>query len=674
MSSVSPPNPITGFLQRRWLSLIVAALLAGVGGVVVGGKFAQETYTCVGSILYNRSQAGAPQYQQPELTSIVGLVKSQPVLEDAASRLPWKPPAKLLSLGVQTEAVIGSSSLQFTMRGGNAEQTRASLDAIMQALISQAGELRSRTVGQILASHEAHLRKATEAAEAAAETLNAFNLRNKITVSVDDDLERVRDDVAAVETALETQQTVRTTPEEQLQRRRQLLQEQQDADRAQLQRETELALKRNEFERAKRLHEKRYISDAEFRRIETEYSALSAQNSAAFEQRQARLKQLGEALSAQLNRTAGDDETSPSDPEAEAATARIRAFLAQRRLEADRLIGLRPQADELRQRVVVTNAEVQRAAQQVATFQELRDTEFHDLIVVQRASPSFDAVSSNKKKLIAGAAAVIFLGCVMPILLRDMLSRRAAETKTPALLMRLPEIASGERRGGEDRIEQVRTLALRIQQNGRLHGGTALFTMVDEETSPTELVVETARCLALRGETVLVLDAGTATSTDLLLAEVVARPAVDPATAAWHDWTGMPAAAAKAALKSPVAPAAAEERGLAELLLDADLAAADVVRPGRDFDLLLAGKARLPQEAFASRRLTELLDELHARYSMVLVIGPSVAQTVDLEMLAARVDSIVFVAPRDGRPLPVALRTIETLREADAPILGLVSV
>ena len=121
---------------------------------------------------------------------------------------------------------------------------------------------------------------------------------------------------------------------------------------------------------------------------------------------------------------------------------------------------------------------------------------------------------------------------------------------------------------------------------------------------------------------------------------------------------------------NPAAVAVMAEEGIDLSSATPRVLTVDAVR--RDFVAYYL--AHIDEHTLPYEGIPELLDELHARYSMVLVIGPGVAQTVDLEMLAARVDSIVFVAPRDGRPLPVALRTIETLREADAPILGLVSV
>ncbi len=674
-STFESSNQVLTFLRRRWRPLLAAAGLAAVVAVVVAEKFAVQTFTCTGTMLYNRSGVGSPQYQQPELQSIVGLAKSQPVLDAAAKKLPNHPPAGALVGGLQTEAVMGSSTLQFTMRGPEAEATRLTLDAIMQSLIEQAGALRKQTVMNILASQEHHAAKAAAAVEAAAENLRKFNAAHQIVLSVDDDLERVRDDIAAVETALETQRSARSSPEEQLQRRRNILQEQQESERAQLEREAALLLKKNELERAERLHAKRYISDAEFNRIETEYKTLQAQNTAAFEHRRQRLKQLGEALSAHLNRPAGDA-TGPEDEADAAAAARIQAFLTQRRAEVDRLNALRPQADELHYAVVAAQAEVQRTAAQVAAFQELVDAEYHDLVVVQRAAPSFDAVTSNKKKLLVGSGVVVLLGCLVPIFLLELLSRRGEEgMSSEALYEQLPQIEAPDGHNAYDRVELVRMLALRIQQSAQADGSVALFTTVDKDISAAELVVETAKCLAMRGEAVLVIETERDAKAHAdLAAELTTQPNVGAEQAVLDDWTG-----ANRSL-DPLQPITTKHAprglhdGLADLLRNGDLVASDVVRPASQFDLLLAGETSLPAEAFASRRLSELLGELRHRYSTILILGPGVEHAVDLEMLAARSTSMIFVAEQGGRPHPVALRTIDALKNVSAPILGLVSV
>jgi hypothetical protein len=181
-------------------------------------------------------------------------------------------------------------------------------------------------------------------------------------------------------------------------------------------------------------------------------------------------------------------------------------------------------------------------------------------------------------------------------------------------------------------------------------GSVALFTTVDKDVSAAELVVETAQCLAMRGEAVLVIETERDAKAHAgLAAERTTKPNVDSEQAVLDDWTG-----ANRSLDplQPIttkhAPRGAHD-GLADLLRNGDLVASDVVRPAAQFDLLLAGETSLPAEAFASRRLSELLGELRHRYSTILILGPGVEHAVDLEMLAARSTSMIFCG-RAGAP------------------------
>ena len=72
-STFESSNQVLTFLRRRWRSLAASAGLAALVAFVVAEKFAVQTYTCTGTMLYNRSGVGSPQYQQPELQSIVSL-------------------------------------------------------------------------------------------------------------------------------------------------------------------------------------------------------------------------------------------------------------------------------------------------------------------------------------------------------------------------------------------------------------------------------------------------------------------------------------------------------------------------------------------------------------------------------------------------------------------------
>lgn len=672
----TPENPVYLFLRRRWPLLGAAAAAAAVGAVVLAGRFSSSTYAFVGTMLYNRSTVGAPAYLQPEVQSIVGLVKSHAVLAGAVETMTNPPPPAALAAGLQAEVLSGSNTIQLTLRGADAEQTRAALDAVMRQLAVHAGKLRRTTLEQILASQEVHERKAREAAKTAAAALREFNAEHRIVVGVDDDLERVRDDISSVETALETQRAERRDPEETAQRRRALLLEEQNAERERVAREAEHALKKNEFERAARLHGKRYISDAEFRRIETEFRALEEQRGEAFARRQRRVDELTAALSstdpaalAELMPSLGGDATAGDADAAAALEKRVVEFLGRRRAEAERLNGLRSEGERLKNELTSAQAEVARTVTQRATYEELRDSAYHDLAVVQPAAPGPTPESSNAKKLGAGIGLGLFFALATPLLVFDLIVRRPREPRQAPLAARLPQINPPSDGGSASSEDVVRTLALRIQQTAREHGSIALLSDVDSDApsggGSVALAAETARCLTHRGETVLIVElSADAARRAALESRFRPLPAVDETAAVEGDWTGRRAGVV----------ATRRSGGLAELLLDRDLAADAVVRRGASFDLLTAGERSPPPEAFAGRRLSELLNELGRRYSTILLLGPGIEHAIDLEMLAARTTSIVFVAAKAGRASPAARRTVDALYEVNAPVLGLVTV
>jgi hypothetical protein len=112
--------------------------------------------------------------------------------------------------------------------------------------------------------------------------------------------------------------------------------------------------------------------------------------------------------------------------------------------------------------------------------------------------------------------------------------------------------------------------------------------------------------------------------------------------------------------------------GLAELLTDTDLALGDVVRRGEAFDVVTVGEAALPEEAFAARRLTVVLDEARRNYGVTLLVGPGVTHGVDMELLAARVEALAFVGETGRSPTAAAQQTLASLTALRAPVLGAV--
>jgi capsular polysaccharide biosynthesis protein len=688
MPEVLEDNPLQVFLRRRWWLLALFAGVAAVGAALAAQKFAAQSYTTVATLLYNRSSLGAPHYQQPDVQSIQALVKSQPVLAAVAKGMDPPPSLKSIADSVQVEIVASSTTLQLTMRGGDPKQNETMLNRLIAAIVAQAGSLRKHTVDQIYASQRDQAAVLKAEADAAAAALTRFNAEHGIIISVDDDLERIHDDIATIETALETERPAEFNPEEVLQRQKALLQEQLSRDRDEMSRSAQLDLKKNEFDRAHRLHAKQYISDAEFRRIEAEFRVLQSQDSEALRVRKTRIAELEKSLAEQMHNTPGAAATIGHAPSTAASTAavaaappiapRTRAYLEQRRSEAERLNGLRKQAAELQRAVTIGYAEAQRSAVAAAGYQELAAAPYLDLIVVQPAAPSLDPVSSNKKKLFSATFVCLFIGLVAPVLVFDFALTRKKKRSRSTVLATVPSIApvSLEK---PDHAELVRTTALRIQQTATDSSNVVMLARVDREEPPLAFAMDLAECLGRRNEKVLLIE----TTLDpevrpRLLSGLAERKTGGDAV--FFEWMRRSAPVPESLERTPAVragtptTAASPTAGLTDLLASDDMSPAEVVRRAALFDCLLAGDSSLPLEAFAGRRMSELLMECRQRYSTILLLSPSIDRSVDLELLAARVNSVLLVSGNDGVISKVAERSLENLIMLHAPMLGVVTV
>jgi Mrp family chromosome partitioning ATPase len=91
-----------------------------------------------------------------------------------------------------------------------------------------------------------------------------------------------------------------------------------------------------------------------------------------------------------------------------------------------------------------------------------------------------------------------------------------------------------------------------------------------------------------------------------------------------------------------------------------------------DVDVLPWGNATLPPEAFASRRLTDLLDQCRKRYSLILVAGPPISHFADLQMVTARCDGLILQCGASAQAKRYE-HYVRELAELEAPLLGIVA-
>ncbi len=98
-------------------------------------------------------------------------------------------------------------------------------------------------------------------------------------------------------------------------------------------------------------------------------------------------------------------------------------------------------------------------------------------------------------------------------------------------------------------------------------------------------------------------------------------------------------------------------------------------QPRRHLDVLVAGRMRPPNpgELIESRAMESLLEQARAAYDLILIDTPPLSSVSDPFPLLSRVDGVIVVGRIGGDGREFAERLSETLREAEAPLLGVVA-
>lgn len=318
--------------------------------------------------------------------------------------------------------------------------------------------------------------------------------------------------------------------------------------------------------------------------------------------------------------------------------------------------------DEAETKLVDSEMLQQLLSQQLANMRQLEKCRVNEWVVTVPASGATTQVSPNNVKIGALAFALSTLGLVFPVVMAEWFQRRdsaevkfARQTGLPLIgegLVRRVRSSRARRRQlddlGENDIESIRRVALWIQQacNQRERGATIVFSEADRNAPAPPLMRLVAQCLAEREERVLMINAVSSASTE--------------------GWTADPKAASRDATP---------HRGLAEYLAAECSDIEEVVIPSGHLgvDVLLSGASALPREAMASSCLDRLIATAADRYSMILVNGPPVRRSADLQMLSGHADGIVVVASRSVGGEPAALTAVRELIGLRAPVIGVIS-
>jgi hypothetical protein len=209
-------------------------------------------------------------------------------------------------------------------------------------------------------------------------------------------------------------------------------------------------------------------------------------------------------------------------------------------------------------------------------------------------------------------------------------------------------------------ISGARSLALSLRQRLPNAGTTILFVPIHGGTRAREVLMQTAASLAQRDERVLILETVSAAPADRGCG---GKCGEIPSLCICHQGNS------RAGAHSP-------QLGLSNYLAFETSDPNEVIQPTPIFgvDHLSAGTATISQDALATHRMRELVQQLRQSYTIILVAGPPVTADTDVQLLAAHQDGVVVLF---DEPSPVPASTQElfrTYKRIGLPFLGCVQI
>jgi hypothetical protein len=283
-------------------------------------------------------------------------------------------------------------------------------------------------------------------------------------------------------------------------------------------------------------------------------------------------------------------------------------------------------------------------SRQLDQINQIRECQVSDYVVQSPAAPVLDGEKSDRKKLFALTMLGGGIILLIPSTLIEMLRLRPTPIDVVSQKWNLPvlgvQVPARHRKNSanarsSDFQNEFRLMALRIQQSlYRPKGRVVLFSGLDHDESPMGLIRSLAKCFSQREESVLIIQTLPTLSDSTVTKS--GRPGVAEFLAGHYD--------------DPT-----------ELVVGTGLTG---------IGFLPGGSAVGASEAMASSRLTALIDQFRESYSMILLCGPSTFHPVDLQMLAARADGIVFTVNKQSLRTVYGDEVIGDLIELGGPILG----
>lgn len=699
-------------LMRLWLYFLIVFALAGMIASTVANQNDKKTYTVEGTLLYNPIPMPAQAeglYRPPDLKTMVSFAKAPETLQKVTDELELGVPVPVLAMMLEVIDPKMRQGIVCQLKWEDPEQGEKILDRFMELFPQHIAEMRRQKVlGYIadldqevansrtrleaaqvrLSEHHDHLGAIDAATEherqvrqyESDESIVTACEREKVTMlgtlaEINKRLKELRDEVQRqAEESKEAAAQQESLTAQRLRQNR--LVELINERRLKIQLQAQIDAKQKEYDRSLKLYEQDFISLAALQALESQLRTLIAQ---VEEDEQilawkAELKKIDKDV---VPSSKVKPKTSPiittmlarkfelelglQEKTTQVNQAKLAMAVARKKIHSYQL--MKQQTVNLEKDKDVIEEERDTLEKQLAALRKIASYGPREFNVVSNATGLMYSPSSAKKKtFILVFGGIVFLLCAPVVvleLLKALKTRVFDQFHDIGLLDLWP---MRPRRSGylQRTVGSFTTLAeqwaqlvaLRLQQLCRKPGNVLMFTPVLHDRKDVLLITRVAQYLALRDERVAILS----TSNDM------------ESRAAFEEAIRSMGREALADGNSPNDDTTNLSTGLSEYLRHECSHVSEIVRqsPTRGIDFVTAGQKQTPIDLMTGSQMCQVISHLQTHYTIVLVVGPPLSETIDLEVHARHTDGVLFLLD-DSELLSSRMRySLQSLQELDS--------
>lgn len=700
-------------LMRLWLYFLIVFALAGMIASTVANQNDKKTYTVEGTLVYNPIPMPAQAeglYRPPDLKTMVSFSKAPETLQKVTDELELGVPVPVLAMMLEVIDPKMRQGIVCQLKWEDPEQGEKILDRFMELFPQHIAEMRRQKVlGYIadLDQETANNRTRLEAAQVrltehhdnlgaldaaseherqirqyeADEAIVTACERQKVTIQgtlaeIEKRLQELREEVKRkAEESKEAAAQQESLTAQRLRQNRlvELIAER----RLKIQLQAQIDAKQKEYDRSLKLYEQDFISLAALQALESQLRTLIAQ---VEEDQQilawkAELKKIDKdvvpsskvkpktsPIITQILGRKFELELSLQENTTQANQAKLAMAIARKKIHSYQL--MKQQTVNLEKDLDVIKEERDTLEKQLSALRKIASYGPREFSVVSNATGLMHSPSSAKKKtFILVFGGIVFLLCAPVVvleLLKALKTRVFDQFHDLGLLDLWP---MRPRRSGylQRTVGSFTTLAeqwaqlvaLRLQQLCRKRGSVLMFTPVLYDRKDVLLVTRVAQYLALRDERVAVLSTTNDMESRAAFEEAIRSMGREGLA---DDGNSQSEGTANLSV------------GLSEFLRHECSQVSEIVRqsPTRGIDFVTAGQKQTPIDLMTGSQMCQVINHLQTHYTMVLVVGPPLSETIDLEVHARHTDGVLFLLD-DAELLSSRMRySLQSLQELDS--------